>query len=176
MTARALRLLVPDEAIAFTDEIAGAQRINVQEQVGDFIVATKAGLPAYQLAVVVDDARQGVTDIVRGDDLIRSAARQLLLYRHLRLAPIPRYWHVPLVIGEDGRRLAKRHGDTRLSWYREQGVPAERVIGLLAAWCGIVPDAAPMSAAEFRQRFNITRLPRGPVVMRGADHAWLIKA
>ncbi len=172
----ALRLLVPDETITFTDEIAGPPRINVQEQVGDFIVATKAGLPAYQLAVVVDDARQGVTDIVRGDDLIRSAARQLLLYRVLDLTPTPRYWHVPLVVGEDGRRLAKRHGDTRLSWYREQGVPAERVIGLLAAWCGAAASPAPMSAEEFRQRFDIHRLPREQVVMRAGDHGWLLGA
>ena len=96
--------------------------MNVQADVGDFVVATKMGLPAYQLAVVVDDARQGVSHVVRGDDLLHSTARQLWLYRFLQLKPPARFTHLPLVVGEDGRRLAKRHGDTRIGFYRDIGV------------------------------------------------------
>ncbi len=171
---QAVRLIVPQRIVRFKDELAGDQAIDVQAQVGDFIVATKAGLPAYQLAVVVDDHRQGVTDIVRGDDLLASTARQLLLYEMLGY-PLPlRYWHLPLVLGSDGRRLAKRHGDTRIALYRQPGISAQRVIGLLAGWCGISDGHEPMSAQTFAQRFDLQRLPRGPVTFHDADEAWLL--
>lgn len=169
----AIRLLVPDEPIAFIDALHGAQTINVQQQVGDFIVATKAGLPAYQLAVVVDDARQGVTQVVRGDDLLPSTARQVLLYRLLDLGDPPRYTHLPLVIGADGRRLAKRHGDTRLTTYRDAGVAAECVIGLLAYWSGVTDQRERMSAADFAAAFDLDRLPRGSVTFTEDDDQWL---
>jgi len=170
---RSLRLIVPDEPIAFTDALHGEQTINVQQQVGDFIVATKAGLPAYQLAVVVDDARQGVTHVVRGDDLLASTARQVLLYRLLDLGEPPRYTHLPLVIGEDGRRLAKRHGDTRLTAYRDAGAAPGAVIGLLAYWSGASAARRRMTAGEFAAAFDLARLPRGPVVFTREDEAWL---
>jgi len=171
---QALRLFVPDESISFFDFVAGLQSINVQQQVGDFVIATKANLPAYQLAVVIDDARQGVTDIVRGDDLIPSAARQLWLYRYLDLTPLPTYYHLPLVVGEDGRRLAKRHGDTRLSWYRDQGVAVERIIGWIARTCGITENDVPMSASEFAKGLNIHTLPHEQVIFKNDDHKWLL--
>ncbi len=170
----AWRLYVPDEPVSFQDQIHGPQVVDVQAEVGDFVVATKAGLPAYQLAVVVDDARQGVTDVVRGDDLLGSTGRQIWIYRMLGLAGLPRYWHLPLVVGADGRRLAKRHGDTRLAWYREQGVAAERIVGLLASWCGVSGGRQAMTAREFADGFNVDRLPRKPVVFSSEDHAWLI--
>ena len=170
----ALRLRVPDESVAFTDAFAGPQSFNPQQTVGDFVVATKQSLPAYQLAVVVDDHRQGVTDVVRGDDLLRSTARQLLLYRTLAYAPQPTHWHLPLVLGRDGRRLAKRHGDTRLAHYREHGVPPERVLGLLAHWCGILDHPAPLSLHEFQDGFRLDNLSRQPVTMTAEDDAWLL--
>jgi glutamyl-tRNA synthetase len=170
----ARRVRVPDEPLRFVDEFAGPQTVNVQQQVGDFIVATKQDLPAYQLAVVVDDARQGVTDVVRGDDLISSAARQLWLYRLLGYEPRPSYIHVPLVCGEDGRRLAKRHGDTRLTTYRERGVWAQRVLGLLARWSGFGADAPPMDAATFRAGFDLSRLSHTPVLMSAEEERWLL--
>ncbi len=168
-----VRLLVPDEETAFVDVFAGERRLNVQQQVGDFLVATKSGYPSYQLAVVVDDARQGVTDVVRGDDLIPSTHRQLWLQRMLGL-PTPGYWHVPLVIGEDGKRLAKRHGDTRLETYRQQGVMAERVIGLMGAWCGVVDEPTPLSLADFVAGFEWGTLSHEPVIMTQAHHDWLL--
>jgi len=187
----AWRLRVPEVEVEVVDRLAGRRVFNPQLEVGDFIVATKRQLPAYQLAVVVDDARQGVTQVVRGDDLLSSAARQRLLYAELGLSPLPDYWHLPLVLGPDGRRLAKRHGDTKLSTFRERGVPAERVVGLLAAWSGMsdgrrgdaagtdagaaapVESLSPMSAPEFAERFWIEALPREPVVCEDAAVRWL---
>lgn len=171
--ATAWRLIVPDETIHFTDQLQGPQSVNVQQHVGDFIVATKDGLPSYQLAVVVDDVRQGVTHVVRGDDLIQSTARQMLLYRLLNLAPLPQYLHLPLVLGPDGRRLAKRHGDTRVAAYRDAGATPQRIVGLLAYWSGLTPARQEMSAREFAQRFELSLLPRSPVTFTPEDEAWL---
>lgn len=173
-TAEAWRLRVPDGTVTFTDGFAGPQAVDVQRTIGDFIVATKAGLPAYQLAVVVDDAAQGVTHVVRGDDLLGSTPRQMVLYRMLGLGSPPVYMHVPLVLGGDGRRLAKRHGDTRLTTYRDRGVPPRRIIGLLAEWCGVGPRCE-MEAAEFAERFDVTRLPKAAVTFTAADERWLIE-
>jgi glutamyl-tRNA synthetase len=170
----AWRLMAPDEVSEFEDMVSGRQSFNVQREIGDFVVATKAGMPAYQLAVVVDDARQGVTDVVRGDDLLGSAARQMLLYRLLGLGGPPRYWHVPLVMGPDGERLAKRNQHGHLSWCRKMGVPAERVVGLLAQWGGVSERNAPMTAKEFCERFDMARLSRSVVLFTEEDQQWLM--
>lgn len=165
------RFLVEDGPTPFTDAVHGAQAPDLAPLVGDFTVWTKRAVPAYQLAVVVDDHRQGVTQIVRGDDLLDSAARQLLIHRALNLGPEPKYTHLPLVRGPDGLRLAKRHGDSRVDGYREAGVSPERVIGLLAGWSGL--ERKPMSAAEFRDSFDLKTMPKTSVVFTQADDAWL---
>lgn len=166
------RFIVPETPVVFSDGVHGAQAVDTAAVVGDFIVWTKRGVPAYQLAVVVDDHRQGVTHIVRGDDLLDSAARQLLLYRALGLAPEPAYWHLPLVIGPDGKRLAKRHGDSRLDRYRAAGVRPEAVIGLLARWCGL--EETELTAQEFAAAFELARLPRSPAVFTPEDEHGLL--
>lgn len=167
------RLIVPDEAIEYHDTLRGPCRLNVQQQVGDFVVATKAGLPAYQLAVVVDDHRQGVTQVVRGDDLIDSTARQILLYRLLGMGDPPTYTHLPMVYGPDGLRLAKRHGDTRLASYHAKGLPGERVVGLLAYYAGLIPEPVPMDAAEFASRLDPAQLYHDPIRLTSEDDVWL---
>ncbi len=167
------RFEAPDRVVVIDDRCAGRTEHNPAADVGDFVVWTKRAQPAYQLAVVVDDARQGVTEVVRGDDLLPSAARQMLLYDALDLHP-PAWRHLPLVRGEDGRRLAKRHGDTRLTTYRQAGVPAERIIGLLASWSGAADARAPMTAEAFRTSFDPARLPPDDVVFTPKDHAWLL--
>ena len=169
----AWRVRVPEGEIRFTDEFAGSQQFDVQRTVGDFLIRTKAGLPSYQLAVVIDDTRQGIDQIVRGDDLLSSTSRQVLLYELLELGPLPTYTHLPLVIGSDGRRLAKRHGDSRLSHYRQQGVTAERIVGLLAEWSGCGPRQE-MTASEFLGTFEIGRLSSKAIVYDAADDAWLL--
>ena len=170
----AWRLIVPDGPVGFVDQLRGPQSVDVQAQVGDFAVATKAGLPAYQLAVVVDDARQGVTDVVRGDDLLTSTPRQVLLYRMLGLGDPPRYWHLPLVTGEGGRRMAKRDDAVRLTTYLEAGVPGERVVGLLARWAGLTDGREGVSAEQFAQRLNPERIAYDPPRFTHEDERWLM--
>jgi glutamyl-tRNA synthetase len=184
-SAPSWRVIVPDEPVEFEDAFAGPQRQFPSRTIGDFVVWTRRdpagtagpparpGQPAYQLAVVVDDHRQGITQVVRGDDLLDSAARQLLIYRALSLAPEPAYTHLPLVRGADGRRLAKRHGDTRLDTYRLRGVGPERVIGLIGHWSGVPGPRRPMSAMEFRQGFDIRTMSKEPVTFTAEDDAWL---
>lgn len=170
------RFVVPPGPVEFVDAFAGPQAHEPSRTIGDFVVWTQRAQPAYQLAVVVDDHRQGVTQVVRGDDLLDSAARQLLLYRALGLPREPAYTHLPLVRGQDGRRLAKRHGDTRLDAYRSAGVPAERVIALLARWSTSRTDAgvpSAMSAAEFAAWFRLADLPPHPTVFTPEDDRWL---
>lgn len=121
------RFRVTETSASFDDLVAGNQACNPAKQLGDFPITQKNGSPSYQLAVVVDDAEMDVTEVVRGDDLIVSTFRQLLLIDCLGYSR-PAYAHVPLVLGADGRRLAKRHGDTRLSMYREQGVTPEAIV------------------------------------------------
>jgi glutamyl-Q tRNA(Asp) synthetase len=108
-SARAIRFRAPDEAIAFDDCIAGHVEENVAQQTGDFVVRRADGLFAYQLAVVVDDAEQGITQIVRGADLLTSTPRQIALQRALGY-PTPEYAHLPLVVNRDGSKLGKRDG------------------------------------------------------------------
>lgn len=108
-TDRALRLRVTDEIICFNDQVFGPQTQNLERQVGDFVLHRADGVFAYQLAVVVDDMDSGVTQVVRGADLLFSTARQIYLYRCLKAQP-PVYAHLPLALGPDGEKLSKRHG------------------------------------------------------------------
>jgi glutamyl-tRNA synthetase len=150
--------------VRFEDAIAGPRDYDVSRQIGDFVISNSKTLPAYQLAVVVDDADMGITDVVRGDDLLDSTARQLLLYEHLKLGPPPSFYHLPLVIGPDGKRLAKRHGDTRIASYREAGVTPGRILAMIASWCGFEDVRDDVSAADLVSRFDLSRLPRTPIV------------
>jgi glutamyl-tRNA synthetase len=173
--APALRFAVPaGRAVSFSDAIAGAKSFDVARELGDFVVAKSDGTPSYQLAVVVDDADMGVTDVVRGDDLIDSTPRQVLLYEALGLADrVPAYYHLPLIIGPDGRRLAKRHGDTRLSYYRGLGVPPGRIVALLARWCGIDGAGEDVMPAQLVGRFKLDAMSRDAITFTADDDAWL---
>jgi glutamyl-tRNA synthetase len=169
----AWRVKVTDEPIRFTDAFAGEQEFVLSRTCGDFVIFRKQGLAAYQLAVVVDDAQAGVDAIVRGDDLLESAARQIYLRRLMGYQGEVQWTHLPLVLGPDGRRLAKRHGDTRLVSYRDAGVSAERVIGLVAGWCGMSDRPEEMDIETFVQRFDLAALPRDPVTFTAEDEAFL---
>jgi glutamyl-tRNA synthetase len=160
----AWRFRIKDTGPEFVDGFHGLTRIDLKSAVGDFIVWKSAGVPAYQLAVVVDDAECGVTEVVRGEDLLTSTPRQLLLYEALGRRP-PQFVHVPLVVGPDGRRLAKRHGDTRLASLREAGVTSEAVLGLLARSCGWLPEIRPISVTELLPFFRLETIPREPFVL-----------
>jgi len=159
----AWRFRTSDERLLLHDGFAGEATCNVQQALGDFVIAKADGTPSYQLAVVVDDHEMGITEVVRGDDLLPSAFRQLQLYEFFDWQP-PRFIHVPLVIGEDGRRLAKRHGDTRLATFRAAGVQPESMLGLLAWSCGFQFDARPIRAQDLLHSFSWQRIPREPFV------------
>ncbi|HEY1860507.1 MAG TPA: tRNA glutamyl-Q(34) synthetase GluQRS [Gemmataceae bacterium] len=163
-TPFAWRFRIPQQTPSFVDGFRGPVQLDLRQAGGDFVVWKSAGTPAYQLAVVVDDAAQGVTEVIRGDDLLLSTPRQLLLYQALNL-PAPQFAHVPLVVGQDGRRLAKRHGDTRLSALRESGVRPESLLGLLAWSCAWRDRPAPVTAAELIPRFRLDSIPPAPLVL-----------
>lgn len=160
----ALRYRVDGQAVPFDDGFSGPQPGRIA---GDFVIQKRDGGPAYQLAVVVDDAAQGVTEVVRADDLLPSTPRQLLLYRALGWRE-PRFLHVPLVVGSDGLRLAKRHGDTSLRHLREQGVSADSLVGHLAFLCGLRRRGASCRPADLLGDFDWARLPIDAV--RGDEH------
>jgi len=170
----ALRFVVTEEHVEFDDALVGRLVFNPARDLGDFVILKADGTAAYQLAVVVDDARMGVTRVIRGDDLIESTPRQILLYRALGLErSIPRYCHLPLIVGPDGRRLAKRHGDTRLAYYRQLGVPASRVLALLGRWCGMELDPRRAAAGDFARQLDMARFPRQRIVFTEDDDRWL---
>ena len=161
----AWRFRTTDRVVEFDDRVAGRQRANVRRDLGDFVVGKMDGSVAYQLAVVCDDHAMGVTEVLRGDDLLPSTFRQLELYAEFGWTP-PAFAHVPLVVGPDGRRLAKRHGDTRLATLRQQGVSAEQLIGLLAWSCGLRTTREPITARELVSEFDLCRVTRDPFVFR----------
>jgi glutamyl-tRNA synthetase len=161
----AWRLRVPDVPVTFDDEVRGACTFAVAAETGDFVVARADGVPAYQLAVVVDDAAMGIDQVLRGDDLLSSTARQVLLYHALGLPP-PRFAHVPLVVGADGARLAKRHGALSVGELLRLGADARRVVGVLAALSGLAGDPAPVHPRQLVPAFSLERMPRSPAVLR----------
>ncbi len=168
----ATRLRVPDAddpagVIEFCDLAYGPQREVLARECGDFLVRRSDGVVAYQLAVVVDDALMGVTQVVRGCDLLGSCARQIYLCRLLGFEP-PEYGHVPLLVAPDGRRLSKREKDLDLGALRERGVTAERVVGTLAAAAGLADAGCVATPAELVHGFSWNRLCRKDIVADGA--------
>ena len=145
----AVRLMVPDEDIFFTDRIKGQQTVNLARHCGDFIVRRGDGAWSYQLAVVVDDALMGVTEVMRGDDLLLSAAQQIYLYRLLGFAP-PQFAHVPLVCNEQGIRLSKRDSSLSMEYLRQHHTP-EEVLGMAAHRARLIPTPSPVSLSELLQ-------------------------
>jgi glutamyl-tRNA synthetase len=155
----AWRFRTIDRDIEFDDLVVGRQRANVRRDLGDFVVGKMDGSTAYQLAVACDDHAMGVTEVLRGDDLLPSTFRQLEVYEAFGWTS-PTFAHVPLVVGPDGRRLAKRHGDTRLATLRQQGVTAQQLIGLLAWSCGLRPTREPVTPHELLTDFDLGQVSR----------------
>jgi len=146
------RFRASDSPTTIADRLLGQRTMNVAQQLGDFPLTRKSLDASYQLAVVVDDETMGVTEVVRGNDLLCSAFRQANLQAVLDFSPVI-YAHVGLVVGHDGRRLAKRHGDTRLSQYREAGATPETIIGWAAHSAGLINDHQPVRAMDLVDRF-----------------------
>ncbi len=153
-------------SVEFQDGFAGRYSMDVSSTLGDFPLARDEHGAGYAVAAVVDDAAMGITEVVRGDDLLPATPQQLLLYRALGLKE-PHFFHVPLVVGPDGRRLAKRHGDTRISAYRADGVPREKIIGYLAGTLGIRVKEKPTRLEDLVGFFDPAQLPQNPLVFQG---------
>ena len=160
----ALRLRVPEETIAFTDLHYGPQQQYLPTGCGDFILRRSDGVYAYQLAVAVDDALMGITEIVRGCDLLSSTPQQLYLYQLLGFTP-PAFIHVPLLMAADGRRLSKRDRDLDLGFLRQHFVSPQPLIGLLAFLAGLLPAPESVSAKELLPLFNWQKVPHNNIIV-----------
>lgn len=156
-----LRFAMPGDPIEFHDLAAGHREFSPAAG-GDFVVLRADSIFAYQLAVVVDDALMRITHVLRGWDLLDSTPRRIALYRALG-HPVPRFAHVPLLLGSDGERLSKRHGAVAIAAMREAGIAPEVVIGHLAALSGLLHRPEPVRAAELIPAFDLARVPQQPV-------------
>ena len=167
------RFRVPDNTvIEFDDAFAGHYVQNISKTLGDFPLARDEGGAGYTFACTLDDLLMGVTEVVRGDDLLPATPAQILLARTLLDSQfensqfvIPTYCHLPLVVGPDGRRLAKRHGDTRIAAFRAAGKTPEEILGFLAASCGWVPAGERVTLAELIPRFTLSTIPHQPLTI-----------
>ena len=162
---------VPNKTYAFEDKVYGQTSQNLSKSCGDFIVQRADGVFAYQLAVVVDDADMGVTEVVRGSDLLSSTPRQLYLQDMLGLSH-PTYAHLPLLVAPDGRRLSKRNHDLDLGVLRSQGKKPEEILGFLAYCAGLTEENEPLSAVQIANRFSweTLRAHRKNVVVEHFSH------
>lgn len=164
----ALRIRVPETWIGFTDALQGEYGENLARDCGDIILRRSDGVYAYQLAVVVDDALMGVSEVTRGGDLLSSTPRQIWLQRSLGY-PTPRYCHVPLLCAADGRRLSKRESDLTLEALRRRGVRPEQIVGRLAFAAGLIDRPEPVRASDLIARFDLKKLPRKEIRITWED-------
>lgn len=158
-----LRIRLPDREIFFRDGLQGDVRMNLQREFGDIILRRADGVAAYQLAVVVDDGTEGVTEVVRGRDLLSSTPVQLFLYELLGLTP-PRFYHVPMLLAPDGRRLSKRDRDLDFGYLRQHFSP-EEIIGLLGHLAGLMERWEPVSARELACDFSWSRVKQSDIIL-----------
>ena len=158
-----LRIRLPDREVSFRDGLQGDVTMNLQREFGDIILRRADGVAAYQLAVVVDDGTQGVTEVVRGRDLLSSTPVQLYLYELLGLTP-PRFYHVPMLLAPDGRRLSKRDRDLDFGYLRQHFSP-EEIIGLLGHLAGLMERWEPVSARELACDFSWSRVKQSDIIL-----------
>ncbi len=159
----AIRLMVPYEMIEYEDRVYGHQAVNLATHCGDFILRRSDGVFAYQLAVVVDDAEMGVTEIVRGRDLLLSAAQQHYLRRILGVNQ-PVYCHHPLLVNTQGQRLCKRDQSLAIGAMRQHST-AEQIIGRLAHTIGLTPTPEPVTAEQLIPIFSWTKIPQQDITV-----------
>ena len=158
----AIRLMVPDEMIEYEDRVYGHQSVNLATHCGDFILRRSDGVFAYQLAVVVDDAEMGVTEVVRGRDLLLSAAQQIYLYRLLG-KDVPTYSHHPLLVNSRGQRLCKRDQSLAVGALRER-YSAQDIIGRLAYAVRLIPAPEPVTPQQFLTYSSWSKIPNQDIM------------
>jgi glutamyl-tRNA synthetase len=166
------RLRVPPGEIRFDDALAGPQSFDVATDSGDFPLTRFDGTSAYQLAVVVDDHDLAIDMVIRGDDLLSSTPRQLHLYHALGWKA-PAFAHAPLVVGTDGKRLAKRHGESRIAQFRAAAVPPEKIVGWSAWRSGQISAPQPLSAKDLIKTFDHAKIPPTRITLTATDLAFL---
>lgn len=167
---KALRLFVPDKTIIFDDITYGHQEVNLARQCGDFILRRADGARAYMLAVVVDDALMGVETVVRGNDLLLSAAQQIYLAELLGFTP-PRYMHLPLICNNEGRRLSKRDPEMDMAHLRKRFSP-EEIIGILAHMAGFIPERQSITPRDLLPLYDPVLIrPLPSIQISGQDFA-----
>jgi glutamyl-tRNA synthetase len=164
----AIRFRVQSGEEVFRDRVHGQVNQNVAEETGDFVLKRRDGVFAYQLAVVVDDLAMGITEIVRGDDLLHATGRQIQLIRALGGNP-PTYMHVPLLLSDAGEKLCKRDSALTLQALRTRGITADAIIGSLAWSLGLQGEPAPCRPADLIPGFDPARIIRRPFTVRSAD-------
>ena len=157
------RVPVPEKEIVFVDGVFGEYRENLAQDCGDFILRRADGVFAYQLAVVCDDALGGVTEVVRGCDLLDSTPRQIWLYETLGF-PVPEFYHVPLLVAPDGKRLSKREKSLDMSQLRERYTP-EELVGKLAQVVGLTSKADPLTPSELLRHFEWNKIGKENIVI-----------
>ena len=161
----AVRWRVPKRVVIVEDGICGRVQQDLERDVGDFLLVRRDGVFAYQFAVVVDDMEMGVTQVVRGQDLLDSTPRQVALLEAMG-SPVPRYYHLPLLLSADGDKLSKRGKAIALAQVREQGIAPTRVLGWLAHSLGLASlQEREISLLELLVRFDLHALPREPTVL-----------
>ena len=163
----AWRVIVPDKVWSFTDRVQGDYSLNLATDCGDMVVRRADGVYVYQLAVTVDDGEAGVTEVVRGMDLLSSAPRQMYLQELFGFAH-PEYGHVPMLLAPDGRRLSKRDRDLDLGELRKRITP-EQLIGTLAFAAGLIDQKCPISARELASEFSWEKLKGDAIYLDGND-------
>ena len=162
----AWRVMVPEKTWSFTDLLQGAYTEDLATDCGDFVVRRADGVYVYQLAVTVDDGESGVTEVVRGVDLLSSAPRQMYLQELFGFAH-PQYGHVPLLLAPDGRRLSKRDRDLDLDALRQR-MTAEQLLGSLACTAGLLPKPQAISARELAGEFSWQKLKKENICIDAA--------
>jgi len=160
----AYRLHVPDKLVEFQDLLYGKQGFNLAKENGDFIIRRSDGVYAYQLAVTIDDALMGITEVVRGRDLLGSTPLQIYLHSLLGFKP-PQYMHIPLLVAPDGRRLAKRDHDMDLELIRKSYHSPEPLLGYLAYLAGQLKKPEPLTAHELLKVYQPANIPRHNIVV-----------
>lgn len=160
----AARLRVPDREMSFIDGCQGLYTENIASDCGDFLIRRSDGVYGYQLAVVADDAAMGVTEVVRGRDLLESTPRQMYLYELLGFEA-PEFYHIPLLTAPDGRRLSKRDGDLDLGILRERFGSPEPIIGMMAKAIGLRPTIEPTSMHELIADFSWDKIPKSDIAL-----------
>ena len=161
--AAATRLMVPDERVTIEDGHYGTQSVDMARDVGDFVIRRKDGGWAYQLVVVVDDALMGVTEVVRGQDLLLSAPQQAWLARLLGFEA-PRFVHLPLLCNQQGQRLSKRDQSLDMASLRER-YTAKEIVGRLAYHAGLIPQPEPTSPQDVLDSFDWNKVPKENIIM-----------